>query len=305
MKQVLKLGACLALALTLAACGEAKLDTTDAQSFTTSIQKMFDSTQGKQREDFQKFFFIALNGRSDLITMSVLSGEEISRLSSLFNILASSKRPEELAALNGLTVSQVVDQGRALKITYLEGRLQEIQREIDLLKDSASLYSDYEEQLDRVEVTALAVAEPIAGPDGRTASARLTVAVKNTSDLDLIGLQRPSGGSPWEAEIAMGESRTSVPVTTGSFTGSDGTPVFPSPGVPADQEANLTVAVDVSPMGWPFPPEIPLRAGFPTGIEACLEGCDKIPEAEDAFRRMAEMERHRSLLTRELSDTRV
>ncbi|MDR1314659.1 MAG: hypothetical protein LBQ12_13470 [Deltaproteobacteria bacterium] len=302
MKTALKLAACLALALSLAACGDAKLDTADAQAFTASIQQMYDSTQGKEREDFLKYFFIAMNGRSDLITMSVLSSDEIARLNSFFNVIQSRKRPEDLAALNGMTVGQVIELGRGLKVTYLEGRLQELQREMDQLKVPADFYSGYSEQLERVELVPLAVAEPSAGEDGKTAEAKVTVTVKNGSDMNVTALRRPDGSVPWQVEISLGESRVRVPVPDAGFEGPDGKPAFP---VAAGQEAALTIKADVSSADWPFPPEIPLSAAFPEGIEACLDGCDKVAESQDSHRRLQELERHHALLTRELAETRA
>ncbi|MDR1081360.1 MAG: hypothetical protein LBQ79_10470 [Deltaproteobacteria bacterium] len=302
MKSALKLAACAALALGLAACGDARLDTTDANAFAASIQKMYDSTKGTAREDFQKYFFIAMNGRSDLITMSVLNGGEIAGLAAFFNAMREKKRPEDLAALNGLTAGEVVELGRGLKITYLEGRLQELRRDIDQLRDTAGFYSGYLEQLDRVTVTAVSVAEPSAGGEGRTGTAKLTVTVRNGSDLELIGLQRPGGVTPWTAEISLGESRLNVPVASGDFTGPDGAPAFP---VAPGQEKSLTLVADVAPADWPFPPEIPLGAAFPEGIEACLKGYEKVPGARDTFLRMQVVERHHARLTQELSDTKI
>jgi hypothetical protein len=302
MKPALKLAACAALALGMAACGDARLDTTDAQTFAASIQKMYDSTDGSAREDFQKYFFIAMNGRSDLITMSVLNGGEIAGLAAYYNALREKKRPEDMAALNGLSAAGVISLGRGLKITYLEGRLQELQRDIDQLRDTAGFYSGYLEQLERVTVTAVSVAEPSLGGEGKTAGARLTVTIKNGSDLALTGLQRPGGVTPWNAEITLGGSRLNVPVDSAAFTGPDGAPAFP---VAPGQERTLTVEADVVQAGWPFPPEIPLGASFPEGIEARLEGYEKVPGARDAFLRMQVVERHHARLTQELSDTKV
>jgi hypothetical protein len=301
---ILRLAACLAAALILSACGDAKLDVTDADHFTASIQKMYDSVQGQEREDFLKYFYIAMNGRSDLITMSVLSDSDIGSLGSFFNVLSSRKRPEELAALSGLSVSELVDMGRSLKVTYLEGRLQEIQREMDLLNDTASFYRDYSEQLGRVELTPSAVAAPTEA-SGRTGSAEVTVTVRNGSDLPMVSLQRgDTGPTPWAVEVSLGESRMDVPVEAASFTGPGGSAVFPAPGIPAGQDATLTLNADVSSMDWPFPPEMPLKAVFTGGIVPGLEGWEKVFEAEDAYRRVMELERLFALLTRELADIR-
>jgi hypothetical protein len=302
MMSALKLSICAALALALAACGDAKLDTKDAKSFADSIQRIYDSTKGKEREDFRKFFFVAMNGRSDLVTMSVLSDEDIGRLGSFYNVLASRKRPEELAALDGLTAEELVELGRGLMVTYIEGRLQEIQREMDLLKGPSDFYRDYMEQLARVEVSPANVATPAAGPSGKTAGVTVALNVRNGSDLDVVDLQRSATGGPWEMEISLGESRVSVTLSADSFKGPDGSPPFP---VPAGQSLVLSIAADVSGMEWPYPPEMELSAAFPEGIEPCLEGWDKVFEAEDSFRRVTELDRQRALLTRQLSETRA
>ncbi|MDR1037970.1 MAG: hypothetical protein LBT40_15820 [Deltaproteobacteria bacterium] len=302
MNPVLKLAACAALALGLAACGDARLDTTDAQAFAASIQRMYDSTKGAAREDFQRYFFIAMNGRSDLITMSVLNGGEISGLSAYFNAMKDKRSARDLEQLNGLTAGEVVELGRGLKITYLEGRLQELQRDMDQLRDRAGFYSGYQEQLGRVDVTVIAVADPVAGDEGKTSRAKVTVTVQNGSDLNLTGLQRPGGVTPWSAEISLGESRLNVPVASDGFTAADGKPAFP---IVPGQEANISLESDVTSAGWPYPPEIPLRAAFPEGIEACLDGCERVPPARDAFLRLQDVERHHARLTQELSDTKV
>ncbi|MDR3153675.1 MAG: hypothetical protein LBW85_05240 [Deltaproteobacteria bacterium] len=305
MKTALTLPVCLALALTLASCGDARLNTSDASSFMTSIQKMYDSVQGDEREEFLKYFFIAMNGRSDLITLSVLNGEEIGRLDGFYNVLASRKRPEELQALNGLTVSEVVELGRGLKITYLEGRLQEIGRDIGLLKDSSDSYLRYIEQLDMVEVTPGTAAAPVEGEPGKLVKVTVAVAVNNGSELPVLDLQRAGAGAPpWNLEISQGDSRLNVPLSSGSFTDEAGNQVFPSPGVPAGENKTLRVLADVSSMGWPYPPEVLLKASFSDGIGACLEGWEQVFEEEDAHRRVMELERQQALLNRELSETR-
>ncbi|MDR2612489.1 MAG: hypothetical protein LBG06_06575 [Deltaproteobacteria bacterium] len=306
MKTALKLAVSVALSLALAACGDAKLDTADAESFTSSIRKMYDSAQDAEREDFRRFFFIAMNGRSDLITMSVLNGEEIERLGSFYSVLVSRKRPEDLAALDGLTVQEIIELGRGLKITYIEGRLQELQREMDQLKDQAEFYRDYSAQRELVQATLSDAAEPSRGPSGKTAEATVTVTVHNGSELPVVDLQCASAVEPpRQLEISLGESRALADLPGEGFLDEAGGKVFPSPGVPAGDDKTLHATADVSSMEWPYPPEMPLKAALPGGVLVCLEGWERFFEAEDSYRRVVELERTHSLLTRDLSETRV
>jgi hypothetical protein len=305
MKPALKLAACLAFLAPLAACGDAKLDVSDAQRFTASIQKMYDSVEGGEREDFLKYFFIAMNGRSDLITLSVLSGDEISRLDSYYKVLSTSRRPEELEALDGLTPGEVVELGKGLKTTYLEGRLQEIQREIDGLRDASSFFKDYSEQLSKVEVALNPSVEPAKGVSGKVGAVTVTVTVRNGSDLAVVDIQRGEHGpKPWELEVSLGESRFAEPLSGESFLDADGRKVFPSPGIPPSKDIDLTLRADASPMGWAFPPEMPLKAQVSGGLAACLTGWERVFEAQDSYRRVMDLERTQAVLTSQLAETR-
>jgi hypothetical protein len=286
-------------------CGSSRLDTTDAESFNESVKKMYDSATAKDKNDFKNFFYIAMNGRSDLITMSVLKDEDISKLDSFFRVLVTKKTAEELKALHGLSISEIVDLGRNLKITYLDGRIQQIRRELNSLGQSADYYKTYAAQRDRVLIDPATEAKAAEGAPGKIGSITVPVAVENNSDLPLVDIQKQHYGEPWVMEIALGDKKKSVVLNGDSFKNAEGLPLFKNGGIPAHQAKNVTIEGNLADENWDFPPESAIVVTFPEGFEPCLEGWELSFEAEDSFKRVTELERHHALLNRELTNTKA
>jgi hypothetical protein len=305
MRLVLKLLAFFVLGLLAVSCSNAKLDTSDAKSFSESIKNMYDNATAKDKSDFKNFFYIAMNGRSDLITMSVLDEKEISRLDSFFRVLSTKKKPEELAALNGLSISEIVDLGRNLKITYLDGRIQHIQKEIGSLENMANFYQTYRTERDKVTIEVPKEAISTEGTPGKVGSIEIPLLVKNDSDLPLVDLQKKDYGEPWVVEIHLGDESKLISLNGNNLKNENGEPVFKHGGIPPGQSKIIRIIDDVSDLNWAYPTEEPIMVVFPEGFEPCLDGWEGSFEAEDSFKRVTELERQYSILTKELNLTKA
>ncbi|MDR2460644.1 MAG: hypothetical protein LBE38_07675 [Deltaproteobacteria bacterium] len=305
MKLYVRLLALVFMVMLLASCSQGKLDTSSASNFVDSIQDMWDDAGEQERRDFQNYFYIAMNGRSDLITMSVLQREDINQMGSFYNVLSQRKGPEGMQSLDGLTISDIIEQGRTLKITYIDGRLQQIQREIDSLKDPSEFYQYYEAQRDRVKIVLPEDVQAIEGETGTVGMVNISLQVENDSDLPLVDIQKAYYGSPWEAILVADGQEKVVSLNGSSFKNDEGLPVFENGGIPAHTSMTLHIVEDISDANFSYPSKEPILVSFPEGFVPCLEGWERSFEGEDSFKRILELEKQAALLRKELLETRA
>ncbi|MDR2198480.1 MAG: hypothetical protein LBR53_03300 [Deltaproteobacteria bacterium] len=301
MKTVLRTALFFFFSAFLAACGDTGLDTTDAGSFIESVENMYNSVDGKEREDFAKFFFIAMNGRSDLITLSQLNSEEIPKLESFFKVLVSRKKPEEIQALHGMSAVEIVELGRNLKITYLDGRIQELEREIAVFKEAADFFQSYLQEADKVNLELPSEVEHVVHEDGRISELHLSVRVVNGSDRSMVALGRDES----YLVVSNGDDKRRLDFSELAVLNEEGERVFENGGVPSATEARLKVVARVPEFGWSYEGGTPISVEYPLPPEPCLEGWERVYEAEDSFKRVFELERNRARLSRQMDETKA
>jgi hypothetical protein len=287
-------------------CGSQGIDTTDGKAFSDSILSMYDSADSKEQADFLNFFYVAMSGRSDLITMSVLSEEDIPNLDTFFNVLKAKKSPSEMEVLKGMSLKEVVDLGRNLKITYLDGRIQQIDGELRSLEEPASFYERYSSEVNKVTIKVPKEAEVKEGENGVIGEVRIDLEVINDSDLPLVDIQKAHHGEPWVVELILLDDQTKLSLNGSSLKNDEGESVFEGGGGVAPHDTRiLKIIGDISDRNWAYPPESPVIVNFPEGFQPCLEGWEGSFEAEDSFKRVTELERTKSYLNKQLKDTKV
>ncbi|MDR1166743.1 MAG: hypothetical protein LBO66_12910 [Deltaproteobacteria bacterium] len=292
MRFILRLAFLALCPLLAVSCGDSKLDVSTSEAFVASVQKMHDDVSGAEREDFERFFFIAMNGRSDLITLSVLSEPEIPKLDSYYNVLVSRRGQAEMGALNGLSAAEIVELGRNLKMAYLDNRVKEITLEMDALSELAQYYAAYAAELEKVTISFREEAAFELGADGRVSLAVAEINVINGSSRPLVDIQKATHGSPWSMVLIYGGQRDGIYIDSARLLGADGLSAFAGQGsIPAGSEAKLTIRADVSDRNWVPKEGARVLVSFPDGFVACLEGWEKFFEAEDAHKRLQELDR--------------
>ncbi|MDR2405935.1 MAG: hypothetical protein LBE27_06155 [Deltaproteobacteria bacterium] len=285
----------------LSGCADSRLDTTDEKAFIQSVQAIYDSVEGKDREDFAKFFFIAMNGRSDLITLSQLNSEEIPRLDSFFKVLVSRKSPEAIQALHGMSASEIVELGRTLKITYLDGRIQELKREIATFKDAHDFFASYQQETNKVSLSLPEEPEKIVSEEGMITEVHLVVKVANNSESTLVGL----GHEEAHMVLLYGSEERKVELADFTIIDEQGVEVFQNGGIPKSTEYELKLIGRVSHFGWQYPPKAPIKVKYPSEMAPSLEGWEEVHSAEDSFKRVYELERNLARLSRQMDETKA
>jgi hypothetical protein len=301
MTNLLKTVFMLILGLSLIGCGDSKLDTSDAVSFVKSVEDMYKGVEGKEREDFSKYFFIAMNGRSDLITLSQLNYEEIPNLDSFFNVMVSRKKPDELSALHGLSAEEVVELGRNLKITYLDGRIQELRREIGMSKDAADFFLSYMQESEKVRLSLPSEVTDVISQDGIITEVHIVVRVSNDSAKRIVALAHDDV----YLELRHGEDQKRLGMDQALVVDAMGEPVFENGGIPSASEIELRLVWNVDHFGWRVPAQGPITVRYPATLDPCLEGWEQVFQAEDSYRRVFELERSLARLSQQMSETKA
>ncbi|MDR2338654.1 MAG: hypothetical protein LBF40_00730 [Deltaproteobacteria bacterium] len=288
-------------ALLTCGCSDSRLDTSDASAFIKSVEGMYNDAVGKEREDFAKFFFIAMNGRSDLITLSQLKSEEIPRLGSFFNVLVSRKKPEEIQALHGMSAEDIVEKGRNLKITYLDGRIQELQREISTFQAAADYYREYSQESNKVNLSLASEAAKVVADKGKVKEIHIQVKVSNESGKKVVAL----GHDGAHIVLAHGGNEGRLGFHEVMIVDLEGVAIFENGGIPSSTEVELLVVADVSHLGWEHDPGSPVTVEYPIAPDPFLEGWEEASSAEDSFKRVYELERVLARLSRQMSETKA
>jgi hypothetical protein len=198
-----------------------------------------------------------------------------------------------------------VDLGRNLKITYLDGRIQQIDGELKSLEEPAIFYEKYLDQLSKVSITEPSEAKVQEGSDGKIGEVRIDIEVKNDSDLPLVDIQKEYYGNPWVVELKLGDEETKISLNGSSLQNDEGEPVFENGGIKAHETRVLWIIGDVSDRNWPYPQDGKVKVNFPEGFQPCLEGWEGSFEAEDSFKRVTELKRMKSILNKQLSEIKV
>jgi hypothetical protein len=301
MTTITRLVLALAMALAMSGCGDSRLDTTDAGAFIKSVQKMYNSVDGKEREDFAKFFFIAMNGRSDLITLSRLTSEEIPRLESFFNVLVSRKGPEEIQRLHGMSPEEIVELGRTLKITYLDGRMQELRRELEGFREASGHFAAYRSDASKIQLRVPDEVEKVVADKGVISEVHMTIKIQNRSSRRLVALSRED----FYVRLNHGGREHQVEFKELIVTDKDGAPVFENGGVPASTDRELKVVGKLAHLSWAHAPKEPVAVKCPEDFAPGLEGWEEVFQKEDSLKRVFELERTLARLSRQMHETKA
>lgn len=117
-----------------AGCGEPKLDTSSDQTFSASLEKIYNSIPESDREAFRDYLYVAMGDQvpASLGGMRrVRSLDDIKKMYSLVKAMGNDNDIKLLNNINGLTKTKIIAKGKALVKMGLEERLANINVKIE------------------------------------------------------------------------------------------------------------------------------------------------------------------------------
>jgi hypothetical protein len=303
MRKALSLCLALVLGLFLSACGASELDTSDAESFTESLRKIYDDTSGQEREDFRKYFYIAMNGKSENITQSVLDDKEIEKLGIFYNVLINRRSYAEVEDLDGLTAKDIIKVGKELRIKYLQGRKAGVESDLASLEAETALFLQNNSESAKVKLVlpGEASAQESESRPGIVGPVELAVEVNNESSLKVVGLiRRDNPENGLGVTVSFGnESQTLSDVRV---LGPDSLPASEGSGIEPGHTGTLIIWANIEKANWSYPPETGLKAEFPDDMVPLLEGLGDALRAKVAYERTEDLKKQLRRLEQQLAE---
>ena len=105
------------LLMTLVACSEPKVDTSSVEAFAKSIQTINDSISESERQEFFKSMMMIVDGKPRSLTSQdgkVMTYKDMAGAYAMALSFGGKKASEAFDKLNGLTVGEVIEQGKKI-----------------------------------------------------------------------------------------------------------------------------------------------------------------------------------------------